>query len=352
MISNQILDFYDDKKKSVFEKIASLIPKDLYEQNISDNIDPENYALRVLTKHGSILCKFPVDSILNTTLSNLYFSETHNQIPPQAQSITAHFIKEACAKFGVKAADQVIKLAAPAVTNFFDESKSFTKKFQKVAFDSTRDDSVAYALPGLKKYAMPDETYLRKAERYFEENYRQFEPTTRVEYSENLIKRAADLGVETKAEIIKKYASKQYSKKVSQHLKAREPLCKEASHLNVLKKMHGFIEKTAAFEFAQALHEFDKKTGMERYYDSRIKDPFLSVLDIDIKPDFSYIEKNSGLKLDAKSLKSSFEKNAQKIEEHFGKALVDGLNNNGIEAFEALPDDTKDILAKIAIGHI
>ena len=358
MISNQVLDFYDDKSKVVFQKIASQIPKELYQEKISDEVAPENYALRVLTKHGTILNKYPVDSKLNATLSDLYFSETHNQIHPQAQEIAAFHIKEACIRFGVPTSAPVEKLAKQKSSNFFDEaaSTSFSKSFQKVAFDySKTDKDSVYALPKFKKYAMPDEKYLRKAERYFEENYKGFDPETRVEYSENLIKRASELQADVKSEVIKKYASKKYSKKVAQHLKSREPLCKEASHVRVLKKMHTFIEKTAAFDFAKALHEFDKKTGLEKYYDVKIKDPYLSVLDHEVitkEASFKYLEKTSGISLTSKDLKGAFEKKAAVVTEYFGKAMSDGLLNKGIEEFEALPDDTKDILAKIAIGAV
>jgi hypothetical protein len=357
MISNQILDFYDDKSKSVFQKIAGQIPKDLYQEKISEEINPENYAIRVLTKQGSLVNKFPVDSKLNTTLSNLYFSETHNQMHPAAQQVAAYHIKEACAKFGIKPSSTVESTAKSCETNFFDESQkhSFVGSFDKVAFDYSRDESMAYALPTEKKYAIPNETYLKKAERYFEENYRGFEPEQRLEFCENIVKQAGVLKTEVKSDLIKKYASSKYSKKLTQNLKSREPLCKEASHLKVLKKMHGFIEKTAAVDFAKALHEFDKKTGMTKYYDTKIKDPYLSVLDFEDmskEATFKYVEKTSGKILKYNDLKSSLEKKASKIAEHFGQQLADGLKNNGIDAFEALPNDTKDIIAKIAIGAI
>lgn len=358
MISNQILDFYDDKSKVVFQKIASQIPKELYQEKISDEVKPEDYAIRVLTKQGSMLNKYPVDSKLNTILSNLYFDQTHNQMPPDAQEIAAFHIKEACSKFGVTPSSSVQTLSQEKSSNFFDESSSpsFSKSFQKVAFDYTKDeDSSVYALPKFKKYAMPDEKYLRKAERYFEENYKAFAPEIRVEYSENLIKRASDLKAEVKSDVIKKYASKTYSKKTAQNLKSREPLCKEASHVRVLKKMHSFIEKTAAFDFAKALHEFDKKTGLDKYYDVKIKDPYLSVLDHEVitkEASFKYIEKTSGISLSSKDLKHAFEKKASVVKEYFGQAMADELRNKGIETFEALPDDTKHILARIAIGAV
>jgi hypothetical protein len=94
---------------------------------------------------------------------------------------------------------------------------------------------------------------------------------------------------------------------------------------------------------------------MEKYYDIKIKDPYMSVLDHEVitkEASYKFFEKTSGIIVSGKDLKSAFHKKASVIKEYFGQSLSDGLINKGIEGFEALPDDTKCIIAKIAIGSV
>jgi hypothetical protein len=364
MISNQVLDFHDDQPKTIFKKIASKIPQEVLAKELTPkDAEAGQYGIVLLTKEGSALSKFPISNEADTAVSALYFEETRDRMPYEAQRIAASFIKQACDKFKIAPPEAITKLASDRYKhNRYDEAEhTFATQFEKkasVLYDKSRPevkDQHFYALPSLKKYAMPNADYLKKAEAYFEENHRLFTLQDKIEYSLNTVARAEELGVQVENEKIHKYASSKYGRDISSALKAREPFCKTAVQKNVLKKMASFVQKTPPREFAEALHLFDKKAGLDRFYDSRIQDPYLAILDgkpLEKFAGYSYKEEYTGHSLSKKELEKAFEKKSQKIADHYGKSLADGLKKEGIAAFEALPDDAKDIVAKIAVGAI
>lgn len=365
MLANQVLDFHDDKPRSILKKIAHKIPADFLTKSFTKVASQaQSHAIEIITKQGSALQKFPTTSPADTLLSNLYFEETHTRMPAEAQKICASFLKVASLSQGVPVPAVVETLSLPKTpdTNKYDEARgSFMAAFEKKASATfvprpqAEEGKTVYALPTLKKYAMPDVSYVQKAEEYFEKHASIMDPETRKEFGENLSRRAKELGHTLSKEAALKFSSNTYVRDPKEALAIRDSLVKVATHRRVLKKMASFVDKTQPKEFVDAIFLFDKKAGLQKYYGKNLQDPYLHLLQgapISKTASYKYKEEYTGQFLTGQDLTRAFEKKASKIKEYFGESLADGLKKHGIEAFEALPKDTKSIIGQIAVGAI
>jgi hypothetical protein len=104
-------------------------------------------------------------------------------------------------------------------------------------------------------------------------------------------------------------------------------------------------------EFANLLHQFDKRANLEKYYGSYLTNPYESTFSMLSNPKCLY-KTAMGNRFTPDSLSSLMNEKYDKIKENFGKDLADALKKNPTEIFESLPKDAKEIIAGIADGSL
>jgi len=355
-LEHSVLDLFDDHSADkTLMKIACNLSNDLKHEPLPsvqdrNRLEDFQFALTLITKTASKLNKYPLDSKINTALSNEYFHLNHHKLPEEAQKIAAAHIVKACDKYGIDA-HQSVKIASLGEmprTNIYVETIEKNLPLLKQA--STYDSS-HYALGS--RYAIPDEKYLRKAEQYFDKHAAKFVPADRHEFARNVSIRAETLGIKTASVLIDTYAGKEYNPNLEGHLKMRTALLDEDSpYIPALQKLASYKSSEDPETFAKVLHEIDKKAGLDRYYDRSLADPYVSTFSSGMSKSAGYVYEKDGIYLTSEDVEKVARDKYDVLKNYFGQTLADGLKKEGVSAFEALPVDAKDIVARISNGEI
>ena len=368
-LESKIIDIFDDVNLGdTLQKIASKLPSDVRSGALPtiedrDDYDDTQFALSIFTKTAGKINKFPINTRINTALSNEYFDLNHHKLPHEAQKIAATYIKTACDRYGIEATESV-KVASekyPIMTNIFFENQDLKPGGKLVTKEAQAVDSdYYYALTKQagdgsvnRKYAMPNQEYLNKAVAYFDKYASKFSPEDRHQFASNVVKRAVELGVEVDSDNIQKYAGLNYNGCVGDYLSVRRKLLEDhPQYTDALDKLAAYQPTTDPVTFAKVLHELDKKAGIDKYYDKYLADPYLSTFGTETTKTASYVYNEDGILLTEDDLKKTANDKYATIKNYFGSTLADGLKKEGSAAFVALPKDAKDVIARIANGEI
>lgn len=369
-LENAVIDIYDDLNvASTMQKVASAIPSELRQLQIPtkdfrDSLDDTQFALSIITKTASKMNKFPLNDKLNTSLSNEYFELNHPKLPAEAQKIAATYIKQACMRFGLEPREAV-KIAAadmPTMTNIYFSrvgDRAGGELVQKVASDQDKS-AYYYALTKTasnghteRAYALPNPEAIKKAEVYFDKYAMQFKPEDRHQFASNVVNRAVELGVDVTSDMVNKYAGLNYNGDVEAYLSVRKKLLDgRTEYTDALDKLASFQGKEDPKTFARVLHEFDKKAGLVRYYDKYLADPYASTFGVGTEKTASEIYEIDGLSVKEGDIEKVANEKYSLLENYFGSTLADGLKKEGSAAFVALPDNAKEVIARIIHGEI
>lgn len=360
---NQVIDIVDDVNKGILKKAS--IPEQFKTAGIltaeeREALPKEDFALVIMTKEGQELKKFPVNDAANTWLSCHYFSNTHEVIPDGAMKIAASNLKVACALYDLPVPEIVKQAAVEGVqTNIYEESTKSEDKVIKVAYDSSHSQGTTYYALG-NRYPMPTPEFVKKAEEYFDRHWHDFKDASdRYEFAKNVSNRAKELSVKVASTNIKKYASDSFGSVIAKEILVRKDLLDGNDKLSsALNKLASHVEDTDPSTFAKALHIFDKKAGIEKYYDRGVRDAYRATFEnseeVDKLASFGYRWEDavSGVSVDEASLVKCADTKYDKIKGYFGPTLADSLKKQAVAIFESLPNDAKVVIAKIANGSI
>ena len=355
-LENAILDIFDDVGlKETLVKVASQLPEELKNEELPDinarNVLKDNqFALSIFTKSASKLNRFPIDSRLNTALSNIYFDLNHQKLPEGAIKIAATHIKKACSKYNLNPAYSVYKASLNDVdTNVYFEDPLGTDSSRGVRY-AEKVASAHFALPG--KYPLDTAENVAKASNYFDKYAYNMTLDERHLYAKNTYSRASALNVKVSKEI-SKYAAANYGDNsiLEQSLSMRRSLLEENSPIRKeFTKVSSYKIKAQPEELAKVLYQLDKEAGLTKYYDGYLKDPYESVCGISKIANFIYNKDH--IYMTEKDLVDLTKNKEKVLKNYFGDTLLKGLKSDGVEAFLALPDDSKDIIARIWNGEI
>jgi hypothetical protein len=352
-LENAVLDIYDDVNlKHTLVKVAMQLPESIRNEQLpsvedKDQLEDSQFALSLFTKSASKMNKFPINSRINTALSNLYFDINHHKLPYEAQKIAAAYLQRACDKFGVVPSYSVktASKGVPLKTNIY-----FERATETVGHFKQASNQGCYALEG--KYPINTKDDIKKADEYFNKYAGEFNLESKHEYAKNVCKKATELGVIT-GHNIQKYAAANYGSKIrlEQSLSLRKSLLDEDSNLSeAFDKLASYRDKVEPETLAKTLYELDKKANIDRHYNGYLMDPYEAVCGMPKVA--SYIYQKDHIYMTEKDLKDAVANKEKILNNYFGDTLVKGLKSEGEAAFIALPDDTKDIIARIWNGEI
>lgn len=376
-IASTVLDFYDDAQHELLRKIAAPVemrnvPTEVLGEEERDALDDNEFGLVVITKRASVLRKFPVNDPGNAWLSAQYFNDTHRKLAFPARFVAAKFIKQACDAYEVPSSHAVDAYAARAddeiEANTFVEGSESAWMLRKLAERELLekqataaemnaelelpDESFALVLHQedgtvIRKYAMPDPEHVRKAASYFDKYAMDLPPEYRHRFAVAVRNRADELDVDIDGhDGIHKWASVTWNRHVHAHLEQRKSLLpRHEEAAGILDKLASMIDESSPEDMASALQTFDEATGLTRYYDRGLTDPYASTM---AKVSEEWSAEIDGTTLTATDLRKVA--SSSKLASYLGDTFAKQFSENPVEVFESLPAPEKALIKQISEG--
>lgn len=362
-LANQILDIYDDVAGAQLQEILKNSPpgvdsknEDFLSRTDLEKTAGDGFALRIMTKEGHALKKYPITSKVDTWLSGAYFEKNAHKLPANAQKIAASMLKTAYAKHGIKASDKIEKLASPTIlVNLYREEYDFCKTASADSQLESAPEGAAFALPG--RYPLYSPEFVKKAAAYFVDYFGQFDSDDRHVFAQNVLKQASGLGVdltEQETKTLKKVAGDSYGDILGTQIKLRkEYVSNKPEAVETLDKIASAKEKLGPEKFASALSQFDKVAGLKKHYGKLLAEPYQAVYESRFEKEAGYTweDESAGVSVTGKELVKAASDKYDKIKSYFGETLANSLKKHASEIFDSLPKDAKVIIARIAKGE-
>lgn len=371
-IANQVIDAYDDIHWSYLEKVASKRPQtNLMMPDEHSKLQDDDFALSFITKESAKLNKFPVNDYDNTWLSNEYFPLTCEKLDKTAAVIAATNIRNACEHFKIEPSDCVKALASEKVASnlyvepysrnerdilfglypgkdYYMEEKTASKRESLDCFaDVDRIcDNYTHA-----QYVFSSPHHIKVGCAWFEEKHEKMPVELRHKYATAVQLRAQEFGLPPCKGAIAKYAGDAYSGQLEGHLASRRRLLDGGPFEAEFGKLASARKDVTPYQFAQLLHAFDKKAGLNRHYGSYLKDPYQATF-ASADPSYSWMSKKSSRTLTAQEIESVVNTKQEKIAEYFGKGVASQLRKDPVAIFDSLPNDAKEIIGNIHDGAL
>jgi hypothetical protein len=377
-VAAEVLDFYDDSQHELMAKLA--MPSQLRDVQMNvltaeqrDTLPDSEFGLIVLTKRASVLRKFPVNDPGNAWMSAQYFQQTHEKLAFPARFVAAKFIKEACDAYRISSSPRVAAYAARAdddiANNVFIEGSESSWMLRKMAQreldrhpDSAAEVDALVNLPDehfalvvqngdgsvIRKYAMPNGEYVRRAAGYFDKYAMQLAPEHRHRFAASVQSRADELGVDLADHPqLYKWASSDWNRHVVAHLEQRKSLLpRNPDAREILDKLAASIGETTPADMAAALQTLDEATGLTRYYDRGLTDPYASTMG---KVAEGWSTEVDGHTLTADDLRKVAA--SSKLAGYLGDTFARQFAENPVEIFDSLPSPEKVLIKQIASGE-
>lgn len=356
-IANQILDVYDDVTYEGIKKLAKANPTmTVLDQDSISKLDATQFGLSIITKEAHILNKFPLVDHDTTFLSNAYFDMNHRKLPVEAQKTAAYHIKQACEKFQVEPTPAVAGMAPEAVKSniYFEGDVDSIKTASVKEIDLSDFAQVGKIAENYTsaQYIMSTPSRVKLAEKYFNEYHGKMPLEVRTKYAQAIQKRAHELGMEKCAGKVGVYASDSYSAHLDAHLTKRASLLEGKPVMRqFLKKLGGIKDTLSPKEFAQTLYAFDKRAGLNKYYDGYLTNAYETTLGLE-NPSPNYLYKTAKASLTEDELKNLVHAKADVLSSYLGKQVVDEMKKYPQVIFESLPMDHKEIVVRVANGQL
>lgn len=376
-IASTVLDFYDDAQHEMLSKIAAPqnmhnVQTALLDDEDRDRLPDTDFGLVVLTKRASVLRKFPVNDPGNTWLSAQYFDQTHRKLAFPARFVAAKFIKSACDAYEVPSSRAVDAYAARAdddiESNTFVEGSESGWMLRKLAERELiekqasaveinaelemPDEHFALVLRQgdgsiLRKYAMPDATHVRTAAAYFDKYAMDLAPEHRHQFAMAVRNRAEELDVDLgDNDGIHKWASLSWNRHIDAHIEQRKSLLpRHPEAVGILDKLASSIGETTPEDMASALQTFDEATGLTRYYDRGLADPYASTMDKVADAWSAEVDGSTLTEADLKKVASN-----PKLASYLGDSFARQFSGDPVQIFESLPSPEKSLIKQLSEG--
>lgn len=357
------LDFYDDGGKILKELVNN--PQEIPDfvkvaQAVDQKSHSELFAL-ALHEDGKVLKKFATADAGNTWLSTLYFYETHDRLPLEAQKVASANLIDACENFGIEIPEFLYEIAdGPVEGNFVDVTDK-APPMQKSASAVERED-VVYAIErsdGSKYYPLKDAKSVKVASEYFSENYRNMVPRERREYAVKVASVAKKAAMPL-PDVLRKYASSSVSPNVEAHLTSRYLYLVDSDAnpeiRNRLVKLASVRNSVQADDLASALEQFDRETGLDNLWDSLISDPYYSVFALE-KVAKGAVEAPESFDLDdnttvtTQELMWLGERGKKQMVHNFGWDVANAFEKDPVAIFKSMPTPQKKVIARMASSY-
>lgn len=396
---NAVVDPYDDDFSSLKQLFAGrTMPEFIKTASImaTDKLSRlPDHAFAVVMLDGSrCMRKYACVDKAHTAVNVMYFLENHSDLPEPAKIKAAANLKAACKHFDLSVPAALDKLASPRKRLIkTDASDVMVPVGQRKEADlsggpvmpiSARPDRAKIAsvmgdpyvlvrgapikierttydpaVCALDDGRLPLEDFhqVKEAMSFFEQHGKELHPRMRHSMCIKIASRADQLCIPV-PDVIRKYGSQTYASPgmmeaaVETRRRVWADLSDDQTGPGMLDML---LEKKASMhpeEFAETLSELDVVTGIDRYWDGGVMDPWLTTFGVSkVAADGDWRWSQGTEYLTADQLLNFVDENPELLESKFGEAMAKGLKSSPINVFDSLPLDTKRVIARMAQQH-
>lgn len=347
--SGLIIDHFDDPEFMLLSGVLQgqdpppiIKTAHAIEPDSLDELPDQAFAL-VMVDDGQKMRKFACVDPGHTALSTLYFHETYGKLPAEAIKVAAANLMAANEHFGLPISDTLRSLATEEQEKTAGVFVDISGKHPMTAQEATVEEG-DYLLNG--RFPVQNYGHVKQAESHFLDSGNRMTPRDRHEYCTGLVKKAGAYGIELHP-TIRKYGGPGYGADVEAFLGARREFLPEDAH-PVLEKLATAIPVTPPGDFAEALAEFDKATGLNHYYDQHVPDPWWTTFGPAFDKVAEFVWNQGSEHVTGSDLDDLAVNNTTLVKDQFGDDVADAFLADPVTTFNSLPDPHKIILARMA----
>jgi len=392
-LAQLMLDIKDDPQASLLKEIFPTYEEvpDIIKTASREDPEEHEYAL-VLINDGYKFKKFAMHDAGNTALSIMYFLNNYEQLPEEAVKVASENLIDAAGRFKLKVPEglkdivdslrskgieirtrekhwqpvdtlqEVSDISAGKLKRNNEKTASLRRHLDNAVVGSVDGNQVDVSKAEAPKrkivedakhkimdhYPVDTKDQVKMATEYFNEYWRDFEPAQRREYCVKLAERL-EAHLMPVPENIGRYSSDTYSSDLENHVAYRKNFVDQSLH-DVLDTLVSQQEHIRPDTFAEALSAFDKTAGIDRYWDSKLYDPYKTTFGPSLlkEAEDHWNYKEMGLYINERDLKNLANERIKSVREQFGEAFADKYRINPKKAFESLDPELKLILARMA----
>lgn len=387
-----VFDPYDDEFESLQRMLwGREVPEFIKTASILDREDlqrlPDHAFAMVVIGDGYQMRKYACIDPAHVTVNVMYFLEHADEFPEAAREKVAHNLLRACNHFGVVPPAPLTKMAAGRKVLIKTDGTNITVKREKTSELNGSPVMPLSARPSLAKLSsvisdpyvepgplsrgqfdpgpsvlndeLPLASYgqVKEAMEFFRAFNNDMHPRQRHEMCVKIASRADALGIPVD-EVIRKYGSRTFETSV--FLKAaaltRKQIWAEMQNGEAPHLLDQIMEKQASAQispdvFAEAVAELDVMTGIDRYWDSTVPDPWFSTYGqqkLAEDKQWRWINGTEYLTETQLMKMVGSQRGRDAVASTFDEKLADGLKKDPTVVFDSLPMDTKRTIARIA----
>lgn len=345
-ITPLVLDVYDDPDGGILKEVfpsEDVLPDIIKTASAVSDLDKhlpdEAYAV-VLLDGGNKLRKYACVDPGNTAMSAIYFMERGHLLPPEAQAVVAHNIVESCHAFEITPPEPIEKIAQDLGTRYVDVTDWKPEEI-------TPPEVVKhFALAESNKYPIDTMDQVKTAQAYFHNHIREFDPRDRREFAINVSNRAKELAMSIPEEM-SKFAGTEVPDTVTDAIQMRKFLLGEEDDRR--KLFDSLTEKVAHQSpdtVAETLRLLDEECGLDKYWDSRIPDPYSTVF---VKTaEWIWQAPHGAERVTEGDLRNMALNRRSLVETNFGSDFADAFQDDPMQKFSSLSPEMKRVIARMA----
>jgi len=395
-----VFDPYDDGFESFQRMMQGRdVPDFIKTASVLDQEDlqrlPDHAFAMVVVGDGYSMRKYACIDPAHVAVNVMYFLEHADDLHEGAREKVAHNLLRACNHFSITPPVALSKMAAGDKVLIKTDGTNITvSKREKTSELSGTPVMPLSARPSIAKlsgvindpYITPGEPSPRRPQQYdpavcalddgtlplasygqvkeamafFHSFNGDMHPRQRHEVCVKIAARADALGIPVD-DVIRKYGSRTFETSVFLKSAAltRKQIWAEMQNGEAPHLLEQLLEKQASAEiapevFAEALAELDVTTGIDRYWDSSIPDPWFSTYGHHKLAEAEEWRWVQGTEYLTKSQLLNFmnsQRGKEAVTNAFNEKMAEGLRDKPTEVFDSLPMDTKRTIARMAQQH-
>jgi len=215
----------------------------------------------------------------------------------------------------------------------------------KVASPESDEDWAVIMPDGARHYPIQTWDQIKTAEGYFMDNKHQMEPSIRRQFAVKLAAKACQVGYPAKEEVKETGAkTKKAAGMMKSALEMRKLVGGDPEFLDEL------FEKQASLDpnvYAEVLNRFDCDTGLDRFWDNRIFDPWASTFGV-VKTAERVIFEDGGERLTEGQLQNLVTNRLNLLTEQFTDDVAKEFSQDPIGIFNSMPLPQQRLIARMA----
>lgn len=345
MWNTKVLDINDDNGELLKTLIDwDSLPEQLKTASISSPLYDDGYALSI--QNGEYkLNKFACNTPENTALSLIYFLNHYDKLTDDQIKTAAVNLVNSANEFNLYIPEELKRLAEELKSHRSGSEVRTRSKFKTQDTLDGAEENAGIKLATIMDH-YPVETYeqVEMAKQYFSRYLTEFEPQERHKFASELKERMSLLKIASTKDL-DSYAGTDYGDVDTHLIKRKDYLPEEEKNTIDL-----FIEKRAYVSpecFAEALLDFDQFTGLNKYWDRGIKDPYYTTFAKTAEKKEWRYKTDTGAYISEGSLERLAQE-TQILRNGFSKHFADLFMARPKETFEKAPENVKKVLVRLA----